>query len=84
MIGRTKNDFEPIYLNSNNSTKHYINGRIRDIELEPFVCRIQGPPDISTISFKQKWGVEKNDIIICGANIDTTRAHYPTVEKSLQ
>ena len=31
-------------------------------ELEPYVCIIQAPPVISTISFTQKWGVQRKTI----------------------
>ena len=42
-------------------------------ELEPFVFRIQDPPVISTIDFKQKRGVQKKtDMIICRTKTDTT------------
>ena len=44
------------YLNSNSSTKRNLNGRMHQT---PFVCRIQGPPVISTINLKPKRGVQR-------------------------
>ena len=58
------------HLNSNNSTKRNINGRIRAIRMQD-----TGPPGYKHNQFLTKMASsKKNDIIICGTKTGTTRA----------